>query len=60
MHCPCIVVMARGFDRVVYFEALGAEDLVPGRGLVGLMVKVHCFFKIFLATHRHRTDRLGI
>ena len=52
--------MVRGFDRVVNFVAPGAGNLVLGRGLMGLIVKVHCFFKIFLATHRHRTDKLGI
>ena len=39
--------------------APGAGDLVSRRGHVGHMVKVHCFFKIFLATHRHRMDKLG-
>ena len=40
MHCPCIVAMARGVDRVANFVATGAGDLVLGRALVGLMVKV--------------------
>ena len=49
MHCPCIVVMARGSDRVVNFVAPGAGDLVLERGYVRHMGKVHCFFKNLLS-----------
>lgn len=40
-----MLVMSRGSDRVVNFVAPGAGVLVLGRGRVGHIVKVYCFFR---------------